>query len=70
MKVKELIDKLKEVDPDLEVMVNGYEGGFNYAYFDSTIINYKKDVYTEWYMGRHERANQNEESDFKGVLIK
>ena len=31
MKVKELIEKLSTLDPDLYVLCHGYEGGFHFA---------------------------------------
>ena len=31
MTVKELIEQLQTLDPDLHVFVRGYEGGYDYA---------------------------------------
>lgn len=53
MTVAELIEKLNELDPALEVYVAGYEGGYN----DAGPINpvtVCKNYHTEWYYGKHE----------------
>ena len=53
MKVKELIEVLSQLDPELMVVRCGYEGGVD------EIIKYKLcdielNVHTEWYYGKHE----------------
>ena len=53
MTVAELIEKLNELDPALEVYVKGYEGGYN----DVEQIKHVtvcKNYYTDWYYGKHE----------------
>jgi hypothetical protein len=72
MKVKELIEKLQAFDPELEVFVDGYEGGYDTPQepFRSPI---KLNVHgeNEWYYGSHElrRATDNGQSDSVAVII-
>lgn len=54
MTVGELIEKLQQFDPNMLVMVDGYEGGVDelrQVGEREVILNYHKDV---WYYGRHE----------------
>lgn len=54
MKVKELIEQLNKLDPELGVFVRGYEDGVNdVSRIDEVYI--KEDVYDEWYYGQHKR---------------
>ena len=72
MKVKELIEKLQAFDPELEVCVDGYEGGYNAPQepFQSPI---KLNVHDEkeWYYGSHElhRATDSGQPDSVAVII-
>ena len=54
MTVKELIEKLKSLDQELPVFINGYEGGCN-DLSDVEDIEVVRDVNTEWYYGSHEK---------------
>jgi len=57
MTVKELIEQLQQLDPDLHVFVRGYEGGYDYA---GPIVEDKEfalDFHDEWYYGDHEVAD-------------
>lgn len=72
MKVKQLIEKLSSLDPELDVLSNGYEGGYK----DIEIIvenEFIKNYYNVWYYGPHEIVNDIigniEGSRFKGVII-
>lgn len=59
MKVEELIEKLKSLDPTLEVYINGYEGGYDDVYKIEP-IEVCKGFYVEdenWYYGDHEEFN-------------
>ena len=68
MKVSELIEKLSKLDSNLEVFVNGYEGGYSEISSDEFIIDtFKKNVYDEWYYGPHEK---DENGDVKGIVIR
>ena len=54
MKVKELIEQLKQLNPELMVVVRGYEGGVNevVSYEECNIaLDANKG---DWYYGRHE----------------
>jgi hypothetical protein len=53
MNVKELIEKLNHFDPELMVIVRGYESGEDEA---SNVgkVHVKLNANTEWYYGQHE----------------
>lgn len=56
MKVRELIEKLSQEDPEHFVMTSGYEGGYE------DVNNLEKcamrlNVNNVWYYGSHERAD-------------
>jgi len=57
MIVKELIEQLQQLDPDLHVFTEGYEGGYNDLVTVSEIRDIALDVHTEWYYGKHEEAD-------------
>lgn len=78
MTIRELIDRLKSFDPETELFVKGYEGGWDKAetVFDAELI---LDAYEEWYYGRHEMVdcsagddilkNSKDKKIVKGILI-
>lgn len=53
MKVKELIERLQTIDPELEVMRDGYEGGIDRA-TEVGVVTVALNVNQEWYYGNHE----------------
>ena len=53
MKVKELIEVLSQLDPELMVVVAGYEGGVNEV-DKSELCDIELNVNDEWYYGKHE----------------
>lgn len=53
MKVKELIEVLSQLDPELMVVVHGYEGGVNEV-DRCDVYDIELNVNTEWYYGKHE----------------
>jgi len=59
MKIKELIEKLQQFDPELMVVVDGYEGGY-----DDPIVGpvkkLKLNANEEWYYGNHEWSKTDE----------
>ena len=62
MKIKELIEKLQQFDPELMVVVDGYEGGYD----DPIVGPVKKlnlNVNEEWYNGKHEWSRKDEGVD-------
>lgn len=67
MKVKELIAKLQEYDGELEVLVQGYEGGCNCP---SSIeeIKIKRDYHDETsYCGEHEELSEFEQWELENA---
>jgi hypothetical protein len=71
MKVKELIEKLQKFDPELLIMVQGYEGGVDYPNEPYECL-VQLNVNTEhWYYGDHEtcHATDNEKPDCAAVII-
>jgi len=71
MTVKELIEKLQTVDPNLEVLTNGYEGGYKDVFFNEHVMEFNRDVYTDWYYGPHEEVSYDAlgTGDFKGIVL-
>ena len=67
MKVKELIQRLQEYDPETMVVVHGYEGGVN-ACSSLQEEHIKLGVNSEWYYGNHEIVHD-KEFDCKAILI-
>ena len=53
MKVKELIEALSQLDPELMVVVACYEGGVD-EIDKFEMCDIELDVNTEWYYGKHE----------------
>jgi len=53
MKVKELIEVLSQLDPELMVVVRGYEGGVNEV-DQCDVYDIELNVNTAWYYGKHE----------------
>jgi hypothetical protein len=71
MTVKELIEKLSELDPELHVFTPGYEGGYHYAEI-SEIQNVCLNVNTAWYYGPHDKpsmCNATEYEQVKGIVL-
>ncbi len=70
MLVKELIEKLKELDPTLRVVADGYEGGLNDIIGFET-VQLKLFQNEEWYYGCHEHIyDEAETSDVSAYRIK
>lgn len=55
MKVGELISFLYTLDPELEVVVSGYEGGYSKVRGITEPCEYVRDVNEAWYYGPHEQ---------------
>ncbi len=53
MKVRELIDTLKGYDPEMMVVVRGYEGGYDEV-GRTCVLNICLNVHDEWYYGKHD----------------
>ena len=74
MTVKELIEQLQTLDPDLHVFVRGYEGGYDYAGPVTDPNEFALDFHDEWYYGNHEVADYSgvEEGNYtivKGIIL-
>jgi hypothetical protein len=57
MKASELIKFLQGLDPEMVVMVPGYEGGYRYVDPSAGSIEMALNVHSKWYYGPHEEAN-------------
>ena len=73
MTIKELIEQLNELDPELHVFVNGYEGGYHYA-SPSEIKTFCLNVNAEEYYGPHEDpswcpGNPSMYEQVKGIVL-
>ena len=74
MKVKELIETLSQLDPELMVVIGGYEGGVDEV-SRYELCDVELNVNTEWYYGKHEILEKgyepkNKDSTIvKGVLL-
>jgi hypothetical protein len=67
MKVKELIERLQALDPELMVVTNGYEGGVD----DVDCLVTEKvalNVNTEWYYGKHEAIYGQDSHEGKEIV--
>jgi len=69
MTVKELIENLQTLDPELRVFVEGYEGGYNDVSFNPNISKFVLDYHSDWYYGVHEiiDACSQEEGEYHTV---
>lgn len=67
MKVKWLIEELQKCDPDMMVVVSGYESGVDEL---SKIkrIDVALNVNTDWYYGKHEEIIDGNDAEYKDVV--
>jgi hypothetical protein len=79
MIVKELIEYLQTVDPELNVFIKGYEAGYD----DVNTVNHEElvlNVNNVWYYGKHDLLKNMEKKDkilnkesehksIKGIII-
>jgi len=68
MKVKELIEVLSQLDPELMVVVHGYEGGVNEVE-RCNVYDIELNVNTAWYYGKHEILSSNDKPINKDSTI-
>lgn len=66
MKVKELIERLQALDPELMVVRPGYEGGVTEV-DHITAIEVFLNVNEEWYYGEHEQIDDYTRDRYKGA---
>ena len=72
MTVKELIEQLQTLDPDLHVFTSGYEGGYEDVVSVGNIKEVALNYNTEWYYGPHIEAEpEHKESHtiVKGIIL-
>ena len=55
MTVHELIQHLQQLDPTLEVLINGYEGGYRGVDGVAEPEDFVRNVNSAWYYGPHEK---------------
>ena len=60
MKVKDLIAHLQTFDPELEVMIDGYEGGIENI-TEVEMVQVALDVNQSWYYGKHEMVYKDDQ---------
>ena len=66
MKVRELIERLQALDPELMVVRPGYEGGVTEVTHINAIV-VALNVNEEWYYGEHEQIDEFSRRDHKGA---
>ena len=72
MTVKELIEQLQTLDPDLRVFTSGYEGGYEDAGPISDIKEIALEYNTDWWYGPHVEAQPEHRDSYtivKGVVL-
>jgi len=70
MKVKELIETLSQLDPELMVVVAGYEGGVD-EMDKYELCDVELNVNTEWYYGKHEiLSNKDKPRNKDSTIVK
>lgn len=67
MTVAELIEKLQSLDPNLEVFIPGYEGGYKDINPNFYVDKFRKNVNPEWYYGPHEMDSEG--GDVLGIVL-
>lgn len=68
MKVKELIESLSQMNPELLVVVAGYEGGVD-EIDKFKMCDIELNVNTEWYYGKHEILAEGDKPQKKDSTI-
>ena len=70
MKVKELIELLSQLDPELMVVRSGYEGGVN-EIKKYKLCDIELNVNDEWYYGKHEvLSNKDKPRNKDSTIVK
>ena len=64
MNVRTLIEHLSKLDPELMVVVSGYEGGVDEVDLLEP-VKLKLNVNTKWYYGKHEEDKDGETQAIK-----
>jgi hypothetical protein len=69
MKVKDLIDKLLDCDPELEVLVYGNESGYDKLRKVRPPAVYVELAHKACWMGAYEEASDESEKSFRGIVL-
>ena len=74
MTVKELIEHLQTLDPEVHVFTKGYEGGLNEVVIRDIPVDVALNVHTAWWYGEHDyadyiRYNESKYKIVKGIII-
>lgn len=67
MTIKELIEQLQALDPELRVFTKGYEGGYEDARIRDDIYSFILNHHEEWYYGPHGIVEEG--GDVKGIIL-
>jgi hypothetical protein len=68
MKVKELIETLSQLDPELMVVIGGYEGGVDEV-SRYELCNIELNVNDAWFYGKHEVLSDKDKPENKDSTI-
>ena len=66
MTAKELIAKLQELPEDINIVMSGYEGGYNDIKGNFEEVEVALNYNTEWYYGSHEQINDWNKDMYEG----
>lgn len=69
MTVQELTTQLQQLDPNLRIFKDGYEGAYNDINNISTEVEIALDVHSEWWYGSHERVDELDSEQLEGKTI-
>jgi len=72
MTVKELIEQLQTMDPELYVFTDGYEGGYEDVVSVDNVREIALNYHDEWYYGPHidaEDEHRNTHPIVKGIIL-
>lgn len=70
MKVKELIEILQKVDPEILVLTPGYEADFDDIKVDTTTSHFELNQQTEWYYGPHNKVKEPSSDTVPAIVIR
>ena len=69
MTVKELIEQLQTLDPDLHVFTTGYEGGYEDVVSVGDIKEIALSYHDKWYYGPHVEAEAEHKDSYTIVKV-
>lgn len=70
MKVKDLIKILEIYSPDREVLVDGYEGGYDeLSIVDQEVYDKQGEEKESWWDGRYDSSYEARDDTFKALII-